>query len=59
MVHYQHTFEEVRAVRYMDRGDYEKHPPMLCKTGDGHAVGSRDWSAVTCPRCLQQRPSHT
>lgn len=51
-IHYQRSFDEVRAERFIDRGDYNARPPVLCRSGDGHAIASRDWSAVTCPACL-------
>lgn len=58
VTHYQVTHDEVRqgyagrAGRWIDRDD---RAPMLCLTGDGHAEGARDWSAVDCPTCLSRR----
>lgn len=50
-LHYQRSFEEVRAERFIDRGDYNARPPVLCGSGDGHALATRDREAVTCPAC--------
>lgn len=54
--HYQLTYEERRAVGgYVARSDDAAQPEMICRTGDGHAVGTRDWDSVTCPACLERR----
>lgn len=57
-VHYQMTLQEHIASRggYVDPDRYrighrDYQPQMLCNTGDGHAVGSRDWEKVTCEAC--------
>ena len=67
-VHFVMTFEEHKAAiggRYVDPARYagkggtdptNGRREMLCRTGDGHANGSRDWSAVTCPNCLARKP---
>jgi hypothetical protein len=59
MMHYQMTLEEHRVARgsYVDpdryRPDHKDYQPeMLCRTGDGHAEGTRDQAKVDCPRCL-------
>lgn len=61
MTHYQLTLQEHRAARvgYVDPDRYrpghrDYHPEMLCRTGDGHAQGTRDIGKVTCPRCLDK-----
>lgn len=60
MLHYQMTHDEHTAARgsYVDPDRYrvghrDYQPEMICRTGDGHAKGTRDRSAVTCPRCLE------
>lgn len=62
MIHYMMTLEEHRAARgsYVDPDRYrvghrDYHPEMLCRTGDGHAKGARDWPAVTCRACLAKK----
>lgn len=54
MTHYQMTYEERRAISYIDRNDFNAHPDMLCRTGDGHAQGTRDKPTVKCPACLER-----
>lgn len=68
MRHFVMTLEEHRAAiggRYVDPARYgarmgsdptSGRPEMICRTGDGHAEGVRDWSRVTCPQCLARRP---
>lgn len=59
MTHYKLTYEERRAIPgagYIARSDFSARPTLICRTGDGHAVGSRDWAKVDCPRCLQHKP---
>jgi hypothetical protein len=63
MMHYRMTLDEHRLARgsYVDPDRYREghrdyRPEMLCRTGDGHAVGTRDWFKVTCERCLEHRP---
>lgn len=62
LTHFCLTLEEHRALRgsYVDPSRYAEgrrdyRPEMLCRTGDGHAQGSRDWERVTCPACLAHR----
>lgn len=62
LVHYEMTLHEHRAERgtYVDPDRYRTghrdfRPEMLCHTGDGHAVGVRNWEWVTCPDCLKAR----
>ena len=58
MIHYQMTYEEARQEathKWIDPGDYRKQPWMLCRTGDGHAVGTRNDKQVTCPTCKKLR----
>lgn len=56
-IHYALSFEEVRAMRFIDRGDYLACPPKACASGDFHALHSRDWAAVTCPACQAKNPA--
>jgi hypothetical protein len=58
VTHYEMTLEEHRAERgsYVDPDRYKPghrdfQPEMLCHTGDGHAVGTRNKAAVTCSAC--------
>lgn len=55
MIHYERSYEEVRAERYIDGQDYHACPPKLCGSGDGHAKGTRYWALVTCPKCKEKR----
>ena len=67
-LHFVMTLEEHRAAiggRYVDPARYGARmgsdpttgrPEMICRTGDGHAEGTRDWSRVTCPQCLVRKP---
>jgi hypothetical protein len=65
MIHYALTLDEHRAARggrYVDPDRYRPdhrgfQPEMLCRTGDGHAKGTRDWSKVDCDRCLEKHPN--
>lgn len=51
--HYQLDDQEHAAISEAKRkGAHFDLPEMLCRTGDGHREGTRDWSKVTCPRCL-------
>jgi hypothetical protein len=59
MIHYRMTLDEHIAVRgsYVDPQRYQVYdrdykPEMLCRTGDGHATGTRSKDSVTCDRCL-------
>ena len=56
--HYQLTLEERIAFTgsYVCGGDDVKQPEMICRTGDGHAKGTRYWQIVTCPHCLAKKP---
>ncbi len=61
MMHYHLTLQEHEAARggYVDPDRYrEGHrdymPEMLCRTGDGHAKGTRDIQAVTCDVCIAE-----
>lgn len=64
-VHFVMTLQEHLAAiggRYVDPDNYrEGHrdysPEMICRTGQFHAFGSRDWSRVTCDRCLTHKPA--
>lgn len=66
VVHYQLTYDEHKVEKnggYVDparyrEGNKDYHPEMLCLTGDGHAKGVRDWSKVTCERCIAKRRAH-
>lgn len=57
--HFQMDLQEHMAAnggQYVDPDRYrpghrDYHPEMLCRTGDGHAVGTRDKEKVTCERC--------
>lgn len=58
LTHYQMTLDEHRQQRgsYVDPDRYKPghrdyRPEMLCHTGDGHAQGTRNRPAVTCPAC--------
>lgn len=54
MLHFQLNAAEHAAISETKRnGATFDRPEMLCRTGDGHAQGIREWSLVTCPRCLQ------
>lgn len=58
MTHYQLTYEEARADRngaWIDPNDYKVNPQMLCRSGDGHAQGTRTLSAVDCRSCMAAR----
>lgn len=64
MLHYAMTLDEHRAARgsYVDPDRYREghrdyQPEMICRTGDGHAKGIRDWSKVDCPHCLDRKES--
>lgn len=64
MIHRTMTWQEHRAARgsYVDPDRYREghrdyRPEMVCRTGDGHARGTRDWSAVTCGQCLKHKPA--
>lgn len=59
VTHYALTLEEHQRERgsYVDPDRYKPghrdyQPEMLCHTGDGHARGTRNKAAVTCPACL-------
>lgn len=68
MMHFMLTLSEHVAViggRYVDPERYLKDhrdykPEMICRTGDGHAKGTRERSQVTCPDCnahfIAQKP---
>lgn len=64
IVHHEMSREEhmnSTGGKYVDPDKYRKghkdyHPAMSCKTGNGHAKGTRSWDDVTCPKCLEQRP---
>lgn len=62
IMHYELTHQEHEAKRgsYVDPNRYRKghrdyQPEMLCLTCDGHAVGTRDFSKVTCERCIKAK----
>ena len=61
VTHYEMTRQEALAIasnNWIDPKDFAQHPWMLCRTGDGHALGTRREVAVTCPACkelLKQR----
>jgi hypothetical protein len=53
MKHFQLSAAEHAALSEAKRtGATFDRPEMLCRTGDGHAIGTRDWGDVTCPQCL-------
>ena len=66
MTHYVMTYAEHCAARdgYVDpdlyrEGHLDYRPAMLCRTGDGHANGTRDRNQVNCPRCIESmRAAH-
>ena len=52
-MHYQLNAAEHAALsEAKERGATCDRPEMLCRTGDGHAQGTRVWDEVTCGRCL-------
>lgn len=54
MMHYQLTDAEHAQVSEAKRNGavFEvTGAPMMCRTGDGHATGTHNWSLVTCPTC--------
>jgi hypothetical protein len=52
MMHYQLNDQEHAAVSEAKRrGASFDRPEMLCRTGDAHADGTRNWALVTCPQC--------
>lgn len=54
MLHYQLTDAEHAQVSEAKRKGavFEMTgAPMMCRTGDGHARGTHNWSLVTCPTC--------
>ena len=54
MVHFELNRREEMALSVSRRdGSQGDRPWMLCRTGDGHAVGTRVWDSVNCPRCLE------
>ncbi len=62
MIHYKMTHQEHEAARgsYVDPDRYKEghrdyQPEMLCRTGDGHARGTRDLSKVDCHYCLARK----
>jgi hypothetical protein len=60
MTHYELSREEHRAISKAARnGASFDRPEMLCRTGDGHAKGTRVKAAVTCPYCLARLASTT
>lgn len=59
MLHYQLNDQEHAAVSEAKRrGAMFDRPEMLCRTGDGHAQGTRVWGAVTCPQCNKVRANY-
>lgn len=60
LMHYEMDHQEHMGAKgggYVDPSRYREghrdyHPEMLCRTGDGHAKGTRNKGAVTCPACL-------
>ena len=57
VMHYVLTYEEAKKLAtdgWIDYKDFIQHPWMICRTGDGHAQGTRDESKVTCARCLDK-----
>lgn len=55
-MHYQLSEYEHRAVSEAARnGARFDRPEMLCRTGDGHAEGTRYWAKVDCPACQAAR----
>jgi len=56
LVHYELTLEERRAWigGYICASDFHARPTLLCRTGDGHAVGTRFAVKVTCPTCREK-----
>lgn len=57
LTHFQLTLNEARehaTNKWVDAQDFAAHPWMLCRTGDGHASGTRTKSIVTCPACLEK-----
>jgi hypothetical protein len=59
MIHYRMTLNEHISARgsYVDPQRYQSscqdyRPEMLCRTGDGHAIGTRTKGSVTCDKCL-------
>jgi hypothetical protein len=72
MMHFELTLEEARQAKinsgarypdgspngWIDPGDFRELPARraICRTGDGHAQVIRDWSKVTCDRCLALKP---
>jgi hypothetical protein len=54
----QSEFSNAKGGGYIDpsrrEGSRDYHPEMLCRTGDGHAKGTRNKDAVTCPKCLSK-----
>lgn len=66
VMHYAMSREEYAAAlgpgRYVSQEKYATSgralkPEMICRTGDGHAVGLHRWEGVNCPACLAKRPS--
>lgn len=58
VVHRQMTTQERRAFSEAARnGARFDRPEMWCLTGDGHAKGVEAWAGVTCPACLERKPS--
>jgi len=57
MLHYQLTLVEARKLMmngWIDPADFNEHPTMLCRTGDGHATGTRVIARVDCPYCKER-----
>jgi hypothetical protein len=56
-MHYQLSDTEHAMVSEAKRdGAHFDRPEMLCRTGDGHAKGTRHWRSVTCPGCVERIP---
>jgi hypothetical protein len=55
-LHYELTYWERRSLGgYVAESDNAVRPEMACRTGDGHALWTRDWAKVTCPACLAKQ----
>lgn len=55
MIHYEMTYEEVRATgRYTCRSDHEARPNPICRNGSFHSITTRDCAKVDCPACLER-----
>jgi len=56
LLHYEMSEQEMNAESYHCSSD---PPRMLCRTGDGHARGTRNELAVTCPACNKRLDDKT